>query len=100
MFELTSAILKHETMGSILFTENSLSRVSVGHSYNLKDVQTRRVMNVETASRFRFSVKEVGATPFFPCKYVYPLQINQVRISGESTYKAMAACNCISLAFS
>ncbi|KAG7033383.1 hypothetical protein SDJN02_07439, partial [Cucurbita argyrosperma subsp. argyrosperma] len=56
---LTSATLKHETMGSILFTENSLSRVSVGHSYNLKDDQTRRIVNVETASRFRFSVEEV-----------------------------------------
>lgn len=56
------------------------AEVSVGHSYNLIDVQTRRIVNVETASRFRFSAKEIGATPFFHANMYTHLQINQVII--------------------
>ncbi|CAJ1937327.1 unnamed protein product [Sphenostylis stenocarpa] len=35
------------------------SEVSVGHSYNLIEISTRRICNVETASRKRMSVHEV-----------------------------------------
>ncbi|RDX83034.1 hypothetical protein CR513_36099, partial [Mucuna pruriens] len=35
------------------------SEVSVGHSYNLIEISTRRIFNVETASRKRISVYEV-----------------------------------------
>ncbi|KAL0371882.1 UNVERIFIED_CONTAM: hypothetical protein Scaly_0869800 [Sesamum calycinum] len=41
------------------------SEASVGHSYNLIDTKTRRILNVETASRNRCSVHEVGPEPFF-----------------------------------
>ncbi|KAH6763305.1 hypothetical protein C2S52_020738 [Perilla frutescens var. hirtella] len=41
------------------------SEASVGHSYNLIDINTRRILNVETASRNRYSVHEVGSVPFF-----------------------------------
>ncbi|KAF9604926.1 hypothetical protein IFM89_011293 [Coptis chinensis] len=49
--------------------DDSLSRIhsaeaSVGHSYNLIDMKTRKLLNVETASRKRMSVLSVGSTPF------------------------------------
>nr|GMD03366.1 Acyl-coenzyme A:6-aminopenicillanic-acid-acyltransferase [Ipomoea batatas] len=39
-------------------TRISSSEASVGHSYNLVDTRTRRILNVETASRYRVSVLE------------------------------------------
>ncbi|KAL0297557.1 UNVERIFIED_CONTAM: hypothetical protein Sradi_6807800 [Sesamum radiatum] len=39
-------------------TRIQLSEASVGHSYNLIDTKTRRILNVETASRNRCSVHE------------------------------------------
>lgn len=69
------------------------AEVSVGHSYNLIDVQTRRIVNVETASRYRFSVNEVGATPLFHANMYTHLQINQVTMSGKTIYKAITASN-------
>nr|GMD07530.1 Acyl-coenzyme A:6-aminopenicillanic-acid-acyltransferase [Ipomoea batatas] len=39
-------------------TRISSSEASVGHSYNLVDTRTRRIVNVETASRYRVSVLE------------------------------------------
>lgn len=54
------------------------SGVSVGHSYNLIDVATRRILNVETASKNRASVHEVGTTPFFHANMYLHLQVEQV----------------------
>lgn len=54
------------------------SEVSVGHSYNLIDIKARRILNVETASRKRFSVCEIGATPFFHANMYLHLQVEQV----------------------
>ena len=54
------------------------SEVSVGHCYNLIETSTRRIFNVETASRKRASVYEVGETPFFHANMYLHLQINQV----------------------
>ncbi|XWS61679.1 hypothetical protein CRYUN_Cryun07bG0146700 [Craigia yunnanensis] len=54
------------------------SEVSVGHSYNLIDIRTRMILNVETASRSRVSVHEVGATPFFHANMYLHLQVQQV----------------------
>ncbi|XP_022133472.1 uncharacterized protein LOC111006042 isoform X2 [Momordica charantia] len=75
--------------------ENAILRirsaeVSVGHSYNLIDVQTRRIVNVETASRFRFSAKEIGATPFFHANMYTHLQINQVQDENSTSRQRRA----------
>lgn len=49
------------------------------------DVQTRRIASVEIASKFRVSVHEVGATPFFHANMYSHLQnIKQVTIPGKS----------------
>lgn len=53
------------------------SQVSVGHSYNLIDVNLRRILNVETASSQRLSLHEVGSTPFFHANMYLHLQVNQ-----------------------
>lgn len=52
--------------------------MSVGHSYNLMDVRRRRIVNVETASGNRFSVREAAAAPFFHANMYRHLQVNQV----------------------
>ncbi|PPD76451.1 hypothetical protein GOBAR_DD26629 [Gossypium barbadense] len=54
------------------------SEVSVGHSYNLIDIQKRMILNVETASKSRVSVHEVGTTPFFHANMYLHLQVQQV----------------------
>ncbi|XP_042019329.1 uncharacterized protein LOC121767181 isoform X1 [Salvia splendens] len=53
------------------------SEASVGHSYNLIDVNTRRILNVETASRNRCSFHEVGAVPFFHANMYLHLKVQQ-----------------------
>lgn len=55
------------------------SEASVGHSYNLIDTKTRRILNVETASRNRCSVHEVGAEPFFHANMYLHLGVQQER---------------------
>ncbi|CAL0312607.1 unnamed protein product [Lupinus luteus] len=57
----------------------SSSEVSVGHCYNLMEASTRRILNVETASKKRVSVNEVGETPFFHANMYLHLHINQVQ---------------------
>lgn len=54
------------------------AEASVGHSYNLIDIKTRRILNVETASKNRVSVHEIGATPFFHANMYLHLQVQQV----------------------
>lgn len=54
------------------------AEVSYGHSYNLIDIKARRILNVETASRNRVSVLEIGATPFFHANMYLHLQVQQV----------------------
>lgn len=49
----------------------------MGHSYNLIEASTSRILNVETASRKRVSVYEVGKTPFFHANMYLHLHINQ-----------------------
>uniref|UniRef100_A0A6M2F9E6 Peptidase C45 hydrolase domain-containing protein n=1 Tax=Populus davidiana TaxID=266767 RepID=A0A6M2F9E6_9ROSI len=70
-------LLEATSIGDALSKIQS-SEVSVGHSYNLIDVGTRRILNVETASRNRVSVHEVGATPFFHANMYLHLQVEQV----------------------
>ncbi|KAK1565495.1 hypothetical protein Q3G72_028037 [Acer saccharum] len=57
------------------------SEASVGHNYNLIDVKTRRILNVETASRNRVSVRHIGATPIFHTNMYLHLhdQVHQVK---------------------
>lgn len=50
----------------------------MGHSYNLIDVGARCILNVETASRNRVSIREVGSIPFFHANMYLHLQVQQV----------------------
>ncbi|CAK9173858.1 unnamed protein product [Ilex paraguariensis] len=67
------------------------SEASVGHSYNLIDVKTRRILNVETASKNRVSVHEVGATPFFHANAYLHLQIQQADDENSLSRQKRAA---------
>ncbi|KAK9103795.1 hypothetical protein Sjap_021049 [Stephania japonica] len=64
--------------------EDALNRihsaeVSVGHSYNLIDMKRRNILNVETASKKRISVHEIGRTPFFHANMYIHLQVQQAQ---------------------
>ncbi|XP_008348749.1 uncharacterized protein [Malus domestica] len=67
------------------------SEVSVGHSYNLIETRTRKIMNVETASRKRVSIYEVGATPFFHANMYLHLQVNQLLDENSIARQSRAA---------
>ncbi|XP_061363690.1 uncharacterized protein LOC133307226 [Gastrolobium bilobum] len=67
------------------------AEVSVGHSYNLIETSTRRICNVETASRKRISVYEVGKTPFFHANMYLHLNINQVQDENSIARQKRAA---------
>ncbi|KAK7318149.1 hypothetical protein RJT34_02847 [Clitoria ternatea] len=67
------------------------SEVSVGHSYNLIDTSTRKIFNVETASRKRISVYEVGKTPYFHANMYLHLHINQVQDENSISRQKRAA---------
>ncbi|KAA8520903.1 hypothetical protein F0562_011576 [Nyssa sinensis] len=67
------------------------SEASVGHSYNLIDLKTRRALNVETASKNRVSVHEVGATPFFHANTYLHLQVQQVHDENSISRQKRAA---------
>ncbi|XP_057968849.1 uncharacterized protein LOC131158189 isoform X2 [Malania oleifera] len=64
---------------------------SVGHSYNLIDIKTRRILNVETASRNRVSIHEVGTVPFFHANMYLHLQIKQVHDENSMSRQRRAA---------
>ncbi|XP_050230255.1 uncharacterized protein LOC126679300 [Mercurialis annua] len=66
------------------------SEVSVGHSYNLIDIRTRKILNVETASRNRVSVHEVGASPFFHANMYLHLQVQQVQDDNSTSRQERA----------
>ncbi|XVF13031.1 hypothetical protein REPUB_Repub08aG0172700 [Reevesia pubescens] len=67
------------------------SEVSVGHSYNLIDIHTRMILNIETASRSRVSVHEVGAAPFFHANMYLHLQVQQVHDENSISRQKRAA---------
>lgn len=76
--------------------EDAMNRVSspamsVGHSYNLMDVRRRRIVNVETASGNRFSVREAAAAPFFHANMYRHLQVNQVQDENSMSRERRAA---------
>ncbi|KAF3624077.1 hypothetical protein T459_30574 [Capsicum annuum] len=73
--------------------EDALARIysseaSVGHSYNLIDTRSRRILNVETASRNRISVHEIGETPFFHANMYLHLQVKQASIPFDLQARA------------
>ncbi|KAJ4832347.1 hypothetical protein Tsubulata_002134 [Turnera subulata] len=67
------------------------SEVSVGHSYNLMDIKTRQIVNVETASRTRVSVRAVGSMPFFHANMYLHLQVKQVQDDNSTRRQERAA---------
>lgn len=67
------------------------SQVSIGHSYNLLDVNLRKILNVETASSQRISVHEIGSTPFFHANMYIHLQVNQVHDQNSISRQNRAA---------
>ncbi|KAL7111778.1 hypothetical protein ACP275_05G111100 [Erythranthe tilingii] len=67
------------------------SEASVGHSYNLIDVRTRRILNVETASRNRYSVHEVGPEPLFHANMYLHLEVHQERDENSVSRQSRAA---------
>lgn len=77
--------------------DDALNRIrspeaSVGHSYNLIDITSRRILNVETASRNRASVFEIGATPFFHANmYLHLHQVQQVQDENTVSRQKRAA---------
>ncbi|KAL6174787.1 hypothetical protein ACLB2K_051433 [Fragaria x ananassa] len=66
------------------------AKVSAGHSYNLIETRTRRIINVETASKNRVSVYVVGETPFFHANMYLHLQVNQVHDENSLTRQRKA----------
>ncbi|XP_068666595.1 uncharacterized protein [Aristolochia californica] len=67
------------------------SNVSVGHSYNLIDVQKRKIINVETASGKRVSIFEIGAKPFFHANMYLHLKVKQVHDDNSINRQTRAA---------
>ncbi|CAI0444644.1 unnamed protein product [Linum tenue] len=58
--------------------------VSVGHCYNLIYMPDRKILNVETTSRNRVSVREIGTTPFFHANMYLHLQVDQFTCQSHS----------------
>ncbi|XP_021911556.1 uncharacterized protein LOC110825417 isoform X2 [Carica papaya] len=83
--------LLHQQFKSFNFQRIRASEVSVGHSYNLIDLQKRKILNVETASKYRISVYEVGPTPFFHANMYLHLQIQQVHDENSTSRQKRAA---------
>ncbi|KAK9053009.1 hypothetical protein SSX86_029639 [Deinandra increscens subsp. villosa] len=67
------------------------SLVSVGHSYNLIDINLRKILNVETASSQRLSVHEVGSTPFFHANMYLHLEVDQAHDQNSISRQNRAA---------
>ncbi|PKI66251.1 hypothetical protein CRG98_013332 [Punica granatum] len=83
-------LLEAKSMNDALDKIHS-SEVSVGHSYNLIDVRSRKILNVETASRSRLSIHEVGRNPFFHANMYLHLQVPQVHDENSITRQKRAA---------
>ncbi|XP_062074483.1 uncharacterized protein LOC133778540 [Humulus lupulus] len=67
------------------------SEVSVGHSYNLIEIGRRRIVNVETASRNRVSIHEIGKTPYFHANMYLHLQVPQLQDENSISRQRKAA---------
>lgn len=67
------------------------SEVSVGHSYNLIDLNLRKIVNVETASSQRLSVHEIGSAPFFHANMYLHLEVDQLHDENSISRQNRAA---------
>eukprot|EP00252_Welwitschia_mirabilis_P006350 TRINITY_DN17205_c0_g1_i2.p1 TRINITY_DN17205_c0_g1~~TRINITY_DN17205_c0_g1_i2.p1 ORF type:complete len:214 (+),score=41.27 TRINITY_DN17205_c0_g1_i2:501-1142(+) len=68
-----------------------LPNISVGHSYNLIDTNARRIWNVETASKNRISVLQMGSTPLFHANVYLHLKIRQANDESSISRQTRAA---------
>lgn len=68
-----------------------VKELAVGHSYNIFDIGSRKIVNMETASKGRFSVKEIGAEPFFHANMYMHLEVTQVEDQSSIQRSARAA---------
>ncbi|KAJ7544539.1 hypothetical protein O6H91_09G082000 [Diphasiastrum complanatum] len=55
-----------------------VNELSAGHSYNIMDLSTHKVLNVESASMGRFSICEATGVPFFHANMYLHLHVKQV----------------------
>ncbi|KAF5181675.1 hypothetical protein FRX31_028737 [Thalictrum thalictroides] len=83
-------LLEATSMDDALLRIHS-AEVSIGHSYNLIDTRTRKLLNVETASRKRISVHTVVGTPFFHANMYLHLQVQQVKDDNSISRQTRAA---------
>lgn len=51
----------------------------MGHNYNIMDVNEGKMITVEAASKGRWSIKEIGAQPFFHANMYIHLRVDQVQ---------------------
>lgn len=68
-----------------------VNELAVGHSYNIFDISSRRIVNVETASRGRFSVREIGVEAFFHANMYRHLKVSQIEDQSSLRRHARAA---------
>jgi hypothetical protein len=52
--------------------------LSVGHNYNIMDINERKIVTVETASNARSSTRKIAMEPFFHANMYLHLQVPQV----------------------
>jgi hypothetical protein len=52
--------------------------LSVGHNYNIMDINERKIVTVETASNARSSSRNIAMEPFFHANMYLHLQVPQV----------------------
>lgn len=69
-------LLEAATLGDALKCIQ-VKEISAGHSYNIMDINKRKVLNVETASKDRCSLMDIGVEPFFHANMYRHLQVVQ-----------------------
>ncbi len=63
----------------ISFVQRARERhLSVGHNYNIMDINERKIVTVETASNARSSTRNIAMEPFFHANMYLHLQVPQV----------------------
>ncbi|KAK8537956.1 hypothetical protein V6N13_096248 [Hibiscus sabdariffa] len=104
-FQLVLSDLKGQgvafTQNSVLPIEGDIVPAGIGRSFVSRDLleatsiadalARRMVLNVETASRSRVSVHEVGSTPFFHANMYLHLQVEQVHDESSIRRQKRAA---------
>lgn len=52
---------------------------AVGHNYNIMDINERKLLTVEAASKGRWWIKEIKGEPFFHANMYINLNVDQVQ---------------------